>query len=60
MSSTSDLITKAKAFRPSKVTYRPAKVNSRGGKNVAVQINGNPLVIQFPLMLTWGVNERGR
>ena len=58
MSSTSDLITKAKAFRPSKVTYRPAKVNSRGGKNVAVQINGNPLVIQFPLMLTWGVNER--
>ena len=58
MSSTQDLITKAKNFKPSKVSYRPAKVNSRGGKNVALQVNGNPLVIQFPLMLTWGVNER--
>lgn len=58
MSSTRDLITKAKNFKASKVSYRPAKVNSRGGKNVALQVNGNPLVIQFPLMLTWGVNER--
>jgi hypothetical protein len=58
MSSTQELITKAKNFKPSKVSYRPAKVNSRGGKNVALQVNGNPLVIQFPLMLTWGVNER--
>jgi|TARA_B110001452_G_C15187376_1_gene412414 hypothetical protein len=58
MSSTQELITKAKNFTASKVAYRPAKVNSRGGKNVALQVNGNPLVIQFPLMLTWGVNER--
>jgi len=58
MSSTQDLITKAKSFTPSDITYRPAKVNSRGGKNVQVQLKGNPLVIQFPLMLTWGVNER--
>lgn len=58
MSSTQELITKAKNFKPSEVSYKPAKINSRGGKNVALQVNGNPLVIQFPLMLTWGVNER--
>jgi len=57
MSSTSDLITKSKNFKASKVTYKPAKVNTRGGKNVSIQFNDNPLVIQFPLMLTWGVNE---
>ncbi len=58
MTSTSDLITKAKTFTPSKVTYKPAKPNTRGGKNVQCQLNGNPIVLQFPLMLTWGVNER--
>ena len=57
MSSTSDLITKAKNFKASQIVYKPAKVNTRGGKNVQIQIKGNPLVIQFPLMLTWGVNE---
>ena len=57
MSSTSDLITKAKNFKASQIVYKPAKVNARGGKNVQIQIKGNPLVIQFPLMLTWGVNE---
>jgi len=56
--SVSDLITKAKKFNASSVTYKPAKVNSRGGKNVSVQLKGQPLVLQFPLMLTWGVNER--
>lgn len=58
MSSTSDLITKAKLFVPSQVTYKPPKVNARGGKNIQCQLNSHPIVLQFPLMLTWGVNER--
>ena len=58
MSSTRELITKAKAFLPSEVTYRAPVVNARGGKSVQVRLHGQPLVLQIPLMLTWGVNER--
>lgn len=54
----SSLITKAKAFDPTQLTYKTATVNKRGGKAVQVQLNGHPLVLQIPLMLTWGVNER--
>ena len=57
MSSTTSF-TKAKEFTPSDVTYKPPIVNKRGGKNVQVQLNGQPLVLQIPLMLTWGLNER--
>jgi len=56
--SASDSITKAKQFNPSKVTYRAPLVNKRGGKSVQCQLNGSPIVLQFPLMLTWGINER--
>ncbi len=56
--SASDSITKAKQFNPSNVTYRAPLVNKRGGKSVQCQLNGAPIVLQFPLMLTWGVNER--
>ena len=52
MSSTTSF-TKAKEFTPSDVTYKPPIVNKRGGKNVQVQLNGQPLVLQIPLMLTW-------
>jgi len=45
--SASDSITKAKQFNPSKVTYRAPLVNKR-----------SPIVLQFPLMLTWGIDER--
>ena len=51
-------ITKAKKFNPDDVTYKPPVVNKRGGKSVMCQLNGHPIVLQFPLMLTWGVNER--
>ena len=54
----SPTITKAKSFDVSSVTYQAVKVNKRGGKSVQLQINGQPLVLQIPLMLTWGVNER--
>ena len=50
-------ITKAKTFNPALTSYKPAKVNKRGGKNVSVVLNGHNLVLQFPLMMTWGVNE---
>ena len=51
-------ITKAKNFSPSNVTYKKPTTNKRGGKSVQLQLNGEPLVLQIPLMLTWGVNER--
>ena len=54
----SSVITKAKTFDPSQVTYKAPTTNKRGGKAVQVQLNGQPLVLQIPLMLTWGVNER--
>ena len=51
-------ITKAKTFDADTITYREVQVNKRGGKSVQIQLNGQPLVLQIPLMLTWGVNER--
>ncbi len=51
-------IISAKTFEANKVGYAPAKVNKRGGKSVLLNYEGDALRIQFPLMLTWGVNER--
>lgn len=58
MSSQSQRIVSAKTFEASKVSYKPAVVNKRGGKGVQVSYEDDALRIQFPLMLTWGVNER--
>ena len=58
MSSQSQSIVSAKSFESSKVSYKPPTVNKRGGKSVQVSYEGDALRIQFPLMLTWGVNER--
>ena len=58
MSSQSQRIVSAKTFEASKVSYKPPTVNKRGGKSVQVSYEDDPLRIQFPLMLTWGVNER--
>ena len=58
MSSITSMITKAKSFDASKVTYKEPVINKRGGKSVQLQLDGQPLVLQIPLMLTWGVNER--
>ena len=51
-------ITKAKNFDFTQVTYKKPTTNKRGGKSVQLQLNGEPLVLQIPLMLTWGINER--
>ena len=57
MSSTQSLIVKAKSFAPEKVTYDEPQTNKRGGKSVNLRLNGQPIVLQIPLMLTWGINE---
>ena len=55
--SAQQLFVKAKEFTPSKVTYDEPQTNKRGGKSVNLRLNGQPIVLQVPLMLTWGVNE---
>lgn len=56
--SSSMQITSAKKFNPNEVKYKPPTTNSRGGKDVKIQLKGANLVLQVPLMLTWGLNER--
>ncbi len=51
-------ITSLKKLNSNDVKYKPATTNARGGKDVKLQLNGSNLVLQIPLMLTWGVNER--
>ena len=58
MSKPSDVIIKAKAFDANMVGYKPPVVNKRGGKSVQLQVAGHPVILQIPLMRTWGVNER--
>ena len=55
--SASDSITKAKKFNAANVAYKAPIVNKRGGKSVQCQLDGAPIVLQFPLMLTWGIDE---
>ena len=57
MSTTQELITKAKNFSVDNVDYKAPKLNKQGGKSVSVTYNGKPLVLQVPLMMTWGMNE---
>ena len=57
MSSAQQLFVKAKEFTPSSVTYDAPQTNKRGGKSVNLRLNGQPIVLQVPMMLTWGVNE---
>lgn len=56
MATPQELITKAKDFKSTDVTYGTPKVNKKGGKSISVLLNGQRLVLQFPLMFTWGVN----
>ena len=56
MATPQELITKAKDFKSTNVTYGAPKVNKKGGKSVSLLLKGQRPVIQFPLMFTWGVN----
>ena len=58
MSKATEMIVKAKHLNANNVTYKAATVDSRGGKKVQIQLNGQALVISAPMMFTWGVNER--
>ena len=55
---TAELITKAKNLVVDEITYKSARLNKRGGKNVALQKDGKKLIVQFPKLTTWGLNER--
>ena len=57
MSSAQQMFVKAKHFTPSTTTYDDPVTNKRGGKSVNIRLNGQPIVLQVPFMLTWGVNE---
>jgi hypothetical protein len=57
MSTTQQLITRTKDFNPSALTYGKARLGNKGGKTIPVLMNGHNLVLQFPLVMTWGVNE---
>lgn len=57
MSSAQQMFVKAKEFQPSQTTYDEPQTNKRGGKSVNIRLKGQPIVLQVPLMLTWGVNE---
>ena len=45
-----------KKFTPSKTTYGKLRLGNKGGKTIPLWMNGRNLVLQFPLVLTWGVN----
>lgn len=53
-----DLITSFDDFVVSSTTYGAPRTNARGGKSVKIMdARNNTLVMNTPLMLTWGVNK---
>ena len=50
MSTTQELITKTKDFKPSNLTYGKPRLGNKGGKTIPILMNGNKLVLQFPLL----------
>jgi len=58
MSEAQKSITLAKKFNVENMSYKPPRINKRGGKNIYIQYNGHNLYLQFSTMKTWGVNER--
>lgn len=58
MSSASELITNVKNFDVKKLTYGSVKLNKNGkGKSGGIYYGGKKLLLQFPLMFTWGASE---
>lgn len=56
--SAADMITTVDSWNVSKCSYGPVRVNARGGKSIKVlDANRNSLLLQAPLILTWGVNK---
>ena len=58
MSTAADLITIVKNFDISKVTYGTVKANKNGkGKSGGIYYGGKKLLLQIPLVFTWGASE---
>jgi len=56
--SATDLITSFEDFSVKAISYGAPKTNARGGKSIKIQdARRNNLVIDTPLMLTWGINK---
>lgn len=56
--SATDMITTVDSWDVAKMSYGPVRTNARGGKSIKVlDHNRNPLLLQAPLILTWGVNK---
>ena len=56
--SAADMITTVESWDVDKMSYGPTKVNQRGGKSIKIlDGNRNPLMLEAPLMLTWGINK---
>ena len=53
----SSLITRAKDFDPSTITYGSPSTNKHGGKSVPILFDGSKLVMQFPFNFTWGAQS---
>lgn len=58
MSSAAELITTVKNFDINKVTYGAVKANKNGkGKSGGIYYGGKKLLLQIPLVFTWGASE---
>lgn len=55
----SQQIVRTSEFDIDKVGFKPCANNKNGkGKNTQITYDGAPMMLQTPLILTWGVNER--
>jgi len=55
----SQQIVRTSEFDIDKVGFKPCTNNKNGkGKNTQITYDGAPMMLQTPLILTWGVNER--
>lgn len=55
--SAQDLLSHYDDLNVSDVSYGTPKTTSRGGKTIPLMYNGNRLLIDTPLVLTWGINK---
>jgi hypothetical protein len=53
----SSLITRAKDFDSSHLSYGSPSTNKHGGKSVPVLYDGSKMVLQFPFNFTWGAQS---
>lgn len=53
----SSLITRAKDFDPTLLTFGSPSTNKHGGKSVPVLYEGTKMVLQFPFNFTWGAQS---